>query len=202
MLTLLYPSYFPNIAHFTVMANCDNFIFEINDNYQKQTYRNRCEIYGANGKLNLTVPVSYTQKHRQQFKDVEIHNVSDWQKQHLKSLEAAYRMSPFYEFYIDELMPIFTDQFQNLLQLNLKTIDLISNCLELDLKYSLTKTYRSESENDYRYLINAKQNTNNEFKNYVQVFTRKHGFLPNLSVLDLLFNEGPNTVLYLKSQSV
>ena len=92
---LLHPTYFPNIAHFKAILKTESVLFEVNDNYQKQTLRNRFEIYGANGKLALTVPVNYTQKNRQQSKDVLISDTTNWQIQHYKSLESAYRMSPF-----------------------------------------------------------------------------------------------------------
>lgn len=97
---LLHPTYFPNIAHFKAILNTESVLFEVHDNYQKQTYRNRSEIYGANGKLALTVPVNYTQKNRQQSKDVLISDTTNWQIQHLKSLESAYRMSPFFLSFI------------------------------------------------------------------------------------------------------
>lgn len=93
---LIHPTYFPNIAHFVAMVNSNSVCFEVCDNYQKQSFRNRTEIYGANGKLALTVPVSYTQKNRQLYKDVKIANDDNWQQLHLKSLQSAYSMSPFF----------------------------------------------------------------------------------------------------------
>ena len=95
MNALIYPTYFPNIAHFWTVVNAATITLEVSDNYQKQSYRNRTEIYGANGKLALTVPVSYTQKNRQHYKDVKIANDEQWQLLHLKSLQSAYSMSPF-----------------------------------------------------------------------------------------------------------
>ncbi|TCK66703.1 WbqC-like protein [Winogradskyella wandonensis] len=197
---LLHPTYFPNIAHFAAMLQKDYFTLEICDNYQKQTFRNRCEIYGANGKLTLTVPVSYTQKQRQQYKDVAIFNNEDWQSQHLKSLDSAYRMSPFYEFYIDDLMPVFQNKFYSLLDLNLKSLELILKCLELDLNYSISNVFTlpKDAKTDYRCLVNAKKHSDFNFPFYTQVFTQKHGFISNLSILDILFNEGPNTLNYLE----
>ncbi|GGI57167.1 WbqC family protein [Winogradskyella haliclonae] len=199
---LLHPTYFPNISHFVAILTSEDLIFEVCDNYQKQTYRNRSEIYGANGKLVLSVPVSYTQKLRQQSKDVQISTTDNWQLQHLKSLDSAYRMSPFYEFYIDDLKPIFETPFKYLLDLNLKCFELILEALELQKSYSLSEDFivPDHTTNDYRYLVNAKKNTNFQFNTYTQVFTDKHGYFPNLSILDLLFNEGPNTLNYLEAQ--
>ncbi|RZN79982.1 MAG: hypothetical protein EVB11_11900 [Winogradskyella sp.] len=199
---LLHPTYFPNIAHFTTMLSGEQLFFEVSDNYQKQTFRNRTEIYGANGKLMLSVPVSYTQKQRQQTKDVQISSADNWQLQHLKSLDSAYRMSPFYEFYVDDLVPIFETQFKYLLDVNLKCFELLCEALELDKSYSLSKEFSlaEKATNDFRHLVNPKRNMDFQFDKYTQVFTDKHGYFPNLSILDLLFNEGPNTLNYLEAQ--
>ena len=97
-MTLLYPTYFPNIASYIVMVQSDAFRFEVCDSYQKQTYRNRCYIYGANGKLSLNIPVRYSQKNRQNTKEIEIENSSKWQSIHWKSIESAYKTSPFLNF--------------------------------------------------------------------------------------------------------
>jgi len=200
---LLHPTYFPNIAHFIALISSDKLIFEVCDNYQKQTFRNRCDIYGANGKLPLTVPVSYTQKNRQKYKDVKISKTESWQSQHLKSLDSAYRMSPFYEFYRDDLIPLFETEFEYLLDVNLKCLELLSNALEIDINSQLTTEFINPESvsSDYRYLTNTKKSTNFDFDVYTQVFTEKHGYLKNLSILDLLFNEGPNTINYLQKQT-
>ena len=203
-MALLNPTYFPNIAHFAAILKSDVLVFEVCDNYQKQTYRNRCEIYGANGKLTLTVPVNYTQKNRQQSKEVLISITDNWQLQHLKSLDSAYRMSPFYEFYIDELMPIFNTNFKYLLDLNLKCFELVCEALELHLPYKITQDFIpfENVQNDYRHLVNPKKNRVIQFNKYTQVFTEKHGYITNLSILDVLFNEGPNTINYLNTLNI
>lgn len=203
MTSLLYPTYFPNIAHFWAIVNADSVYFEVCDNYQKQSYRNRTEIYGANGKLALTVPVSYTQKNRQLYKDVKIANEEQWQLQHLKSLQSAYSMSPFFEFYIDDLMPLFEEQFDYILDFNLKCFEVLLNSIQLNLTPKHTKIFEKEptGKTDYRNLVKRNFEVNS-FQPYTQVFTEKHGFIPNLSILDLLFNEGPNTELYLKQQKL
>ena len=127
---ILHPTYFPNIVHFVAMVKSDSVCFEVCDNYQKQSYRNRTEIYGANGKLALTVPVSYSQKNRQLYRDVKIANEDDWQLQHLKSLQSAYSMSPFFEFYIDDLMPLFETKFDFILDLNFKCFEILQDSLQ------------------------------------------------------------------------
>lgn len=200
---LLHPTYFPNVAHFVAALKSDTVYFEVCDNYQKQSYRNRTEIYGANGKLALTVPVRYSQKNRQLYKDVKIANEDNWQLQHLKSLESAYSMSPFFEFYIDDLMPLFQTQFDYILDLNLKCIEILVDSLQMDISMSKTKHFEKEpkSKKDYKPLVHRNFKAKN-LEYYTQVFTEKHGFISNLSILDLLFNEGPNAELYLMRQNL
>ena len=200
---LIHPTYFPNIAHFVAMIKSDSICFEVCDNYQKQSYRNRTEIYGANGKLALTVPVSYSQKNRQLYRDVKIANEDDWQLQHLKSLQSAYSMSPFFEFYIDDLIPLFETKFDFILDLNFKCFEILQDSLQLELNISESAVFEKEPLNktDYRPLVKRNYEAN-KLENYTQVFTEKHGFIPNLSILDLLFNEGPNAELYLNKQKI
>jgi hypothetical protein len=200
---LIHPTYFPNLAHFVAMVKADSVTFEVCDNYQKQTHRNRTEIYGANGKLALTAPVSYTQKNRQRYKDVTIANDDSWQQQHLKSLQSAYSMSPFFEFYIDDLMPLFERQFDYILDFNLKCFEVLNDCMQLNLKIEMTSSFEKNPEHktDFRSLVNRNYKLNT-LQPYTQVFTEKHGFISNLSILDLLFNEGPNAELYLRKQTL
>ncbi len=201
---LLHPTYFPNVAHFVAMVNAEEIKFEFCDNYQKQTYRNRTSIYGANGILNLNVPVIYSQNNRQLYKDVEIFNTENWQQQHLKSLQSAYRTSPFFEFYIDDLLPLFETEFTHLININLSCIAIIFECLQLPFHYKLSSEYETNPTAilDTRTLVNSRKEIKQDFSRYPQVFELKHGFKSNLSILDLLFNEGPNTELYLKAQKL
>jgi len=201
---IIHPTYFPSIVHFSAIANAEHVVWEMDDNFVKQTYRNRAYIYGANGKLGLNIPVIYTQKNRQKYRDVKIFNEDNWQSLHWKSLLSAYRTSPFFEYYEDELQHLFTKKTEFLLDFNLKCFDVICDCLQLDLNTSESKTYKKTiyDKTDLRHLVNAKKETTYTFKNYIQVFNNKHGFIPNLSILDLLFNEGPNTLNYLESQNL
>lgn len=201
---LIHPTYFPSIAHFVAITKAMDVMFEVDDNFLKQTYRNRAYIYGANGKLALNVPVIHTQKNRQKYRDVKIFNETNWQDLHWKSLLSAYRTSPFFEYYEDELLPLFNLKADFILDYNLKCIDVICECLQLDLQISKSDVYQKTVENtsDYRFLVHAKKEHEYKFDEYTQVFNSKHGFIPNLSILDLLFNEGPNAVNYLESQSL
>ncbi|MBQ0770157.1 MAG: WbqC family protein [Bizionia sp.] len=200
---LLHPTYFPTIETFVAIANTDSVTFEVFDNYQKQTYRNRCYIYAANGKLQLSVPVIYTQKNRQLYQDVKIANTYNWQDIHFKSLESAYRTSPFYEYYIDDIKPLYTESFDSILDFNLACFEVICEALQLDITITKTENFEKEPEDslDYRYLVNAKKDTVLQFDNYTQVFNAKHGYINNLSILDLLFNEGPSALAYLEAQN-
>ena len=200
---LIHPTYFPNLAHFIAMITSKVVCFEVCDNYQKQSFRNRTEIYAANGKLALTVPVSYTQRNRQLYKDVKIANEEPWQLLHLKSLQSAYSMSPFFEYYIDDLMPLFEKQFDYILDFNLNCFEVLKESLQLNIEPIQTLIFEKqpEAKADFRALVNRNFKSK-PLKPYTQVFSEKHGFISNLSILDLLFNEGPNSELYLKKQEL
>jgi hypothetical protein len=204
MNTLIHPTYFPSIAHFVSIAKTDSITFEVFDNYQKQTYRNRTNIYAANGKLTLSIPVVFSQKNRQLYRDLKIANDYKWQDIHWKSLESAYKTSPFFEFYEDELQPLFKTKEQFLLDFNLKCFEVISSCLQLEISTNKTTTFQKvvNDKINFRNLINARKEKDYNFDKYTQVFSNKHGFISNLSILDLLFNEGPNALNYLESQKL
>ncbi|GAL81411.1 hypothetical protein JCM19274_1638 [Algibacter lectus] len=204
MKTLIHPTYFPSIAHFIAIANTDELIFETDDNFLKQTYRNRAYVYGANGKLTLNIPVIHSQKNRQKYRDVKIFNEEKWQSLHWKSLLSAYRTSPFFEYYEDELQPLFEMKTDFILDFNLKCFETITECLQLDVHTSKTEIYQETptDTSDFRFLVHAKKEQPQNFESYTQVFNNKHGFIPNLSILDLLFNEGPNALNYLESQTI
>lgn len=200
---LIHPTYFPNIAHFTAMTQANEVTFEADDNFLKQTYRNRTYICAANGKLLLNIPVIHSQKNRQKYRDVKISKDTNWQSLHWKSLLSAYSTSPFFEFYKDELEPLFKIKTDFIFDFNLKCIETIFECIQLNVSTTKTDVFEKTVKNkkDFRYLVNAKIDEP-EFAPYNQVFGDKHGFLNNLSILDLLFNEGPNTLGYLESQLI
>ena len=203
MKTVLYPSYFPSISHFVAMAQADKVTFEIEDNFQKQTNRNRTYIYSPNGIQLLNIPIKHSKLYHQKTKDIKIEPEFDWQKQHFKSLEAAYRSSPFFEFFEDDLLPIFQKKHTFLMDLNLEAFEIVCKCLRMKIEFDKTTEYFHEIDNsqikDFRYLINGKKDIS-VFETYTQVFDDKYGFLNNLSILDLLFNEGKYAMDYLKNQ--
>ena len=203
-LTLIHPTYFPSISHFSAMMQAEKIVFEVEDNFQKQTNRNRTYIYSPNGIQLLNIPVKHTKLEHQKTKDVQIEPDFDWQKQHFKSLEAAYRSSPFFEYFEDDIQPLFVKKHKFLMDLNFEVLETLTKCLRIKLDYSTTTEFFKETEAnvlDYRFLANGKKD-NSEFEVYPQVFDDKHGFINNLSILDLLFNEGKFTIDYLKNQKM
>ena len=202
--SLLHPSYFPNIAQMAAIVQSDVVTFEMDDNFAKQTYRTRTYIYAANGKLLLNIPVIYTQKNRQKYRDVKISNTENWQSLHWKSLLSAYKTSPFFEYYEDDLRPLFEMKADYILDFNLKCFETISECLQLEKTIQKTEEFKHEIEDakDLRTLVNPKADLNFQNDKYTQVFDDKHGFISNLSILDLLFNEGPNALDYLENQDL
>ena len=205
MKILIHPTYFPSISHFVAMAQAEKIVFEMEDNFQKQTNRNRTYIYSPNGIQLLNIPVKHSKQIHQKTTDVKIETDFDWQKQHFKSLEAGYRSSPFFEYFEDEIRPVFEKKYTFLMDLNFEAMDIVSKCLRMKFGYETTTEYFREVDSntilDFRTLAEGKKD-GSQFENYTQVFEEKHGFLNNLSVLDLLFNEGRYALDYLKNQKL
>jgi len=195
--------YFGPINQFQQIVKHQKVWIENEDNFQKQTYRNRMYIYGANGKLSLNIPIKHLpkaeEKVHQKYYDVKIDNEDRWQSIHWKSLKTAYQTSPFFEFYEDDLAPLFTTKFTYLYEFNYQCFLKVLECLQLEVDISKTSEYEKNPKNklDLRYLSNAK--TKIQIPEYIQVFQEKYGFISNLSILDLLFNEGPNSAEYLRN---
>ena len=200
---LIHPTYFPSISHYIAMIKAESVTFEMEDNFQKQTNRNRMYIYSPNGIQLLNVPVKHSKEKHQKFKDVRIENDFAWQKNHFKSLEAAYRTSPFFEYFEDDFRPLFEKKQEFILDLNLQIFELINSSLGIKIEAQKTTEFFHDSLNydDLRSLVNGKKDVT-QIEEYTQVFNDKHGFINNLSILDLLFNEGRYAVDYLKNQSL
>ena len=193
MKIIIHPTYFPNIFSFKTIINSTNILFEVNDYYVKQTLRNRTSIHAANGKLNLSVPVKFSSTKKEKYKDIRICYDSNWQKIHLKSIESAYKNSPFYDFFEDYFINFYNKKEKFLVDLNFSSIRLIFEILEKELNCSFTNEYLEKyiDLTDYRSLLTNKNfNEKANFKNYTQVFQEKNGFIENLSSIDLIFNKG------------
>lgn len=200
---LVHLPYFGSIVQFREMLRPGTIFIENEDNYQKQTYRNRMNIYGANGKLTLNIPVKHLHipgvKMHQKYKEVKIEKEYKWQKQHWKSLQSAYKTSPFFEFYEDDLAPLYHKDFDFLIDFNYECLEVLKESLQLEIVNQKTLEFVKSPDDmiDRRNLINAKKDI--LIQEYTQVFQEKHGFISNLCILDLMFNEGPNTLNYLES---
>ena len=193
MKIIIHPTYFPNIFSFKTIINSTNILFEVNDHYVKQTLRNRTSIHAANGKLNLSVPVKFSSTKKEKYKDIKICYDSNWQKIHLKSIESAYKNSPFYDFFEDYFINFYNKKEKFLVDLNFSSIRLIFEILEKELNCNFTNEYLEKYVDltDYRTLLTNKNfNEKVNFKNYTQVFQEKNGFIENLSSIDLIFNKG------------
>ena len=182
------------------MIHAKSVTFEVEDTFQKQTNRNRMYIYSPNGIQMLIIPVKHNTANSN-FKDIKIDNQNYWQKNHFKSLEAAYKNSPFYDYFIDDLQLIFEKKQEFMLDLNFEVFELVNAALGISIPFEKTTEYLHEvtDKTDFRYLVNGKKDTST-IEPYTQVFDNKHGFINNLSILDLLFNEGRYAVDYLKQQ--
>lgn len=201
MTSLLHPAYIPNIAFFAALTQ-NEICWEVCDNFQKQTYRNRAYICTDRGRLMLNIPIKHVGKNqgRQLYREVLVENDYDWQRQHWRTLQTAYRTSPYFEFYEDEIAPLYTKTYTHLLDYNLTAIAIICDCLQIDMPKLKTTAFEVEpkAQKDFRFLIDAKKKPNLTQPDYNQVFGDRHDFIENVSVLDLIFNEGPNAITYLK----
>ena len=199
---IISPTYFPDILSFAAMVQADTIMLEVSENYQKQSYRTRMYIATSNSRLLLNIPVLHSKKkERKKIEDTYIENSFLWQRQHWRSLVIAYRTSPFFEFYEDDIYPLFHKEYNSLLEFNIDTIKCLQELLDIDLTISYTSSYQENYADkiDLRYFADGKRKNKTEIEPYRQVFEEKNGFIPYLSVLDLLFNHGPEAITYLQN---
>ena len=200
MIPVVSPAYLPNVYYCSWILTQNKVYFVTDSLYQKQTIRNRSEIYGANGKLNLTIPVEQTKTHiLQKEMEVCIANQISWQKHHWKSICSAYRSSPYFEFYEKDLAPFYKKKTTYLMHFNLEILLKIMELIELPLSYELVKWNINEHKR-MESLIGSKKKVDWKNEPYTQVFGNKYGFQSNLSILDVVFNLGPESSTYLKNQ--
>jgi len=191
--------YLPPISWFSVFLDPENeIIFEQYESFPKQTFRNRTNIYGANGKLSLIIPINHNGS--REFKDTEISYREEWMNIHWKSIKTAYQSSPYFEFYEDKFKILYEVKEKYLLDFNLKSIDIIQKILKTEKAQSLNKEYiKNPEEISYREQFSPKIPSVFDMEEYYQTFTDKHGFLKDLSIIDLICNKGPESVTYIKN---
>lgn len=189
--------YLPPVSWFSDFLNQENdVVFEKFENFPKQTYRNRANIYGANGKLSLIIPIHHNGKRI--INDIEISYAEDWQKLHWKSIKTAYQSSPYFEYYESKLADIFLHKTKSLLDFNINSLKIILDILKEEKSFSFTEEYmRVPDALDYRESYSAKQESGDNWLEYYQTFSDKQGFIKDLSILDLLCNLGPEARTYI-----
>ncbi len=186
--------YFPSIILYKISNNVSNIFFDQYDLYRKMSFRNRCIIAGANGPISLSVPLEFGRGQKKPMKDVRISNHQPWQKQHWKSIVSSYNRSPWFEFYRDELEEIYKKPFAFLLDWDLACFEWSIRKLGLSVTISATdrfvEKYDPDEWIDQRNKLVPKNYLDFDQVKYKQVFEERIGFIPNLSILDLLFCEG------------
>jgi len=198
-MTLFTTAYFPSISYMARFLQEDAPVIEIWETYHKQTYRNRCRVMTANGVESLSVPVVKVNGNHTMTKDVAISTIEPWQHIHSRCLESAYKASPYFDHYYDYLRPVFEGHFDRLIDLNDAALRAVLKMLKTKKEIAHTTDYVREAENDLREAFSPKKAVDASlFPTYYQVFSEKFPFAPDLSVLDLIFNEGPEAVEYLK----
>lgn len=199
---LLSTAYLPPIEYFIRMAGADAVLIEHEENYLKQTYRNRCEIYSANGLLPLVIPVIKTTGNHTPVKEIIIDNSVRWQLNHWRAIISAYNQSPFFIYYRDYFEGFYQKKFSHLFDFNYEILLTVLTLLKFDQKINFTETYLRAGNsglNDHRYTISPKNPTTLKVYPYQQVFSERHGFMWNLSIIDLLFNTGSDAGAILSS---
>ena len=224
MAKLFTTAYFPPVSYFAAIAEDmaglsrkrgDDGSLELSpsvvyieacENFQKQSYRNRCRFYAADGVQTLSFPVLHERgTHKQPVADIRIDYSKPWVLQHKRAIVSAYGMSAYFDYYKDELFAILDSQPERLLDLNMAILRFFIEKIGLKVDLRLTEDYAKETDyEDLREIIHPKRDNDvlhrlGLEKPYFQVFAQKYGFKSDLSVMDLLFNEGPDSILYLKS---
>jgi len=189
--------YLPPVSYFTLLKeNNFEFILEKYEHFPKQTYRNRATIASPNGSLDLAIPVVKGSKLHTPFKDVKISYDARWQRLHWLSLQNCYRSSAYFEFYEDGLATFYEKRYDYLFDYNLELLNWLFKQLKISATFGFTEHYEAELTNDFRNAMSKKEVPLVQTKPYFQVFSDRNEFIPNLSIVDLLFNQGPQAKNY------
>jgi len=198
---LITPGYCAPIIQYAVISQAEELHIEAKGNFQKQSYRTRMKIATSTGVLTLIIPILHRKDktERQQYFDVRLENKFHWQRDHWRSLKIAYQTSPYFEYYEDEFEPLYHKEYDKLIDFNNACQQVILECLQLDITPIYTEEYfKNPVQKDFRELLKAKKEPTYPLPQYHQLFQENHGYLSNLTILDLLFNLGPSAQDYLE----
>ena len=205
MQILLSSAYLPPVQYFAHLQSAEQVWIEQYDHYQKQTYRNRCVIAAPDGPLSLTVPIEKPNTQKAFMRDIRISDHGNWRHLHWNAIESAYNHTPFFEYYKDDFRPFYEKKFDFLVDYNEQLCQLVCQLIDIDTSFQRTESYVAEPSNtiiDLRDAIHPKKEVMDDASfvviPYYQVFQERLGFLPNLSIIDLLFNMGPEAILVLQ----
>ena len=200
---VLTTAYMPPVEYFALIKEAEKCYIEACEYYQKQSYRTRTKIYATDGLGSLQIPILKGESHKQPIRDIKIDYSKPWLIQHKRAIVSAYNSSPFFEYYQDDIFSILDKREKFLFDLNLNLINKFIELIGLPNNIMLTDEYvKSYESGDYRDIIHPKRENSilielKKEKTYYQVFSHKFGFIKNLSILDLLCAEGPDSFSYL-----
>jgi hypothetical protein len=195
---LILPSFYAgNIEYYANYLSSDKILIDQHEYFVKQSFRTRCHLLGPQGLFTLNIPVFWNSK--TPMHEIEIDDSKNWRTNHIKSLDAAYNHSAYYEYYKDELHQLYLAKEVKLVNFNNKLHHWLLNCLEIDIKEEFSSEFQAYEDNDLRLTISPKKESDFAHIPYFQVYSDKLPFHPNLSILDLLFNKGPEAKLILNS---
>ena len=197
-------AYLGPVQQYSKMFHFPEVRIETSENYLKQSYRNRCIIAGANGPLPLSVPIVKPDTLKCLTKDIRISDHGNWRHLHWNAIVSAYNSTPFFEYYEDDFAPFYEKKYEFLFDFNEELRMLICQLLDIQPQIQYTTSFEADVENDFRWISPKQDIADPSFllKPYYQVFQNKHGFLPNLSIIDLLFNTGNEGILILRDSFV
>ena len=192
-------AYLPPVEYFSLISKADGILIEREENYLKQTYRNRCYILSSHGPQLLSVPVYLGSQHKTLLKEIRIDYSKRWQQVHLRALIASYGSSPYFQYYFEDFEKTFSMKHELLFDLNMNLIELILKMLKMNHDIELTTHFDQIGyvENDYRYSMSPKKESAFHGKEYMQVFGNNKGFVTGMSIVDLIFNMGPEAIDFL-----